>query len=67
MNPLKITVKIEDRNTNKPSDFVLEIQEYDHDVVMSRRMGFLTKLHSLLGNKYDTAEIRYVGFEWIDN
>lgn len=33
---------------------------------MSKKFGFLTKLHTLLGSKYDTKETRYVGFEWIN-
>lgn len=64
--PLKVLVKVEDRKSNKPSEFVETINEYDYDEVMSRRMGFLTKLHNLLGDKYDTPTVRYIGFEWIE-
>lgn len=67
MTSLKVTVKIEDRKSNKPSEFVEVINEYDNDTVMARKMGFLTKLHNLLGDKYDTVETRYIGFEWIEN
>ena len=67
MTPLKVTVKIEDRKSNKPNEFIEVVNEYDNDTVMSRKMGFLTKLHNLLGNKYDTVETRYIGFEWIEN
>jgi hypothetical protein len=65
-NPLKVEVKVEDRETNKKDSFIETIDEYNHDEVMSRKFGFLTKLHKLLGDKYDTKETRYVGFEWID-
>jgi hypothetical protein len=65
-NPLKVEVKVEDRETNKKDSFIETIDEYDYDEVMSRKFGFLTKLHKLLGDKYDTKETRYVGFEWIN-
>lgn len=65
-NPLKVEVEIEDRETNKRDSFVETIHEYDYDEVMSRKFGFLSKLHKLLSDKYDTKETRYVGFEWID-
>jgi hypothetical protein len=67
MTPLKVIVKTEDRKSNKPNEFIEVINEYDNDTVMSRKMGFLTKLHNLLGGKYDTVETRYIGFEWIEN
>ena len=34
INPLKVLVKIEDRKTNKPSEFIEVINEYDNDEVM---------------------------------
>ena len=65
-NPLKVEVKIENRKSNEKDSFIETIDEYDHDDVMSRKFGFLTKLHKLLGDKYDTKDTRYVGFEWIN-
>lgn len=65
-NPLKVEVIVEDRESLEKDRFIETIDEYDHDLVMSRRFGYLTKLHKLLGDKYNTKEIRYVGFEWID-
>ena len=64
--PLKVEVLVEDRETGVPSSFIDTIDEYGYVEVMSRKMGFLTKLHNLLGDKYDTAETRYVGFEWLE-
>jgi hypothetical protein len=65
-NPLKVEVKIENRKSNEKDSFIETIDEYDHDDVMSRKFGFLTKLHKLLGDKYDTKDTRYVGFEWVN-
>ncbi len=66
-NPLKVEVKIENRKSNEKDSFIETIDEYEHDDVMSRKFGFLTKLHKLLGDKYDTKDTRYVGFEWVEN
>lgn len=63
---LKVTVLIEDRKTHKETSFTETLSQYDHTEVMTTRFRYLSKIHKLLSDKYDTYKIRYNGFEWIE-